>query len=58
MNILKTRTGAAVLAISAVLALYATAAWRVEQTRLAPHSVATCHLGHCVPHTASLSALR
>lgn len=58
MNILKTRKCAAVLAISAVLALYATAAWRVEQIRHAPHSVASCNLEHCVPHTASLSALR
>ncbi|WP_198291596.1 hypothetical protein [Pseudomonas asplenii] len=58
MNILRTRKCAAVLAISAVLALYATAAWRVEQIRQTPHTVATCNLEHCVPHTASLSALR
>ncbi|MCU1738938.1 MULTISPECIES: hypothetical protein [unclassified Pseudomonas] len=46
------------LAITAVVALYATAAWRVEQIRQAPRELSTCHLDYCVPHTASLSALR
>ncbi|BBP75341.1 hypothetical protein HX881_15780 [Pseudomonas gingeri] len=58
MNILKTRKCAAVLAVCAVVALYATAAWRVEQLRQTPRNLSTCNLEHCVPHTASLSALR
>ncbi|NWB85110.1 MULTISPECIES: hypothetical protein [unclassified Pseudomonas] len=58
MNILKTRKCAAVLAVTAVVALYATAAWRVEQIRQTPRGLSTCHLDFCVPHTASLSALR
>ncbi len=58
MNILKTRKCAMAFAITAVLALYATAAWRVEQLRQAPRVVFSCHMDYCVPHTASLSALR
>ncbi|MBV6750496.1 hypothetical protein KV580_09330 [Pseudomonas chlororaphis] len=58
MNILKTRKCAMVFAVTAVLALYAVAAWRVEQIRQAPLGLSTCHLDYCVPHTASLSALR
>ena len=44
--------------IAAVMGLYATAAWRVEQARNQPWSAASCSLVHCVPHTATLSALR
>ncbi|WP_167337427.1 hypothetical protein [Pseudomonas batumici] len=58
MNILKTRNCAFVLAITAVAALYTVAAWRVEQIRQTPRVVSTCQMEHCVPHTASLNALR
>lgn len=54
----KSRKCAIVFAIAAVMGLYATAAWRVEQTRNQPWSAASCGLAHCVPHTATLSALR
>ncbi|MGB3122909.1 MAG: hypothetical protein WBB95_03795 [Pseudomonas sp.] len=40
-------------------ALYGTAAYRVEQTRLQPAAFAIgCHQGLCVPRTGSFSALR
>lgn len=40
-------------------ALYGTAAYRVEQTRMQPPSFAiSCHQDQCVPHTGSFSALR
>jgi len=54
----RTRKCAVVFTILAVAGLYATAAWRVEQTRNQPWSAASCSLAHCVPHTATLSALR
>lgn len=54
----KTRKCAIVFTIAAVMGLYATAAWRVEQARNQPWSAASCSLDHCVPHTATLSALR
>ncbi|MDU9390424.1 hypothetical protein ACIP1T_05205 [Pseudomonas japonica] len=54
----KSRKCAIVCAIAAVMGLYATAAWRVEQARNQPWSAASCSLAHCVPHTATLSALR
>ena len=54
----KSRKCAVVFAIVAVMGLYATAAWRVEQARNQPWSAASCSLVHCVPHTATLSALR
>ena len=54
----KTRKCAVFFAIAAVLGVYATAAWRVEQARNQPWSAASCSLAHCVPHTATLSALR
>lgn len=55
---LKSRRCAVVCAIAAVLGLYGTAAYRVEQARHQPYSAASCSLAHCVPHTATLSALR
>jgi len=40
-------------------ALYGTAAYRVEQTRMQPAAFAiSCHQGQCVPRTGSFSALR
>lgn len=55
---LKSRRCAVICAIAAVLGLYAAAAYRVEQARHQPNSAASCSLAHCVPHTATLSALR
>lgn len=55
---LNARKCATVCALAAVFGLYAAAAYRVEQARNQPHSAASCSLAHCVPHTASLSALR
>ncbi|MGH8383331.1 hypothetical protein [Pseudomonas sp.] len=55
---LKSRKCAVICAIAAVIGLYAAAAYRVEQARHQPHSAASCSLAHCVPHTATLSALR
>ena len=40
-------------------ALYGTAAYRVEQTRMQPVAFAiSCHQDQCVPRTGSFSALR
>lgn len=39
-------------------ALYGTAAYRVEQTRMQPTFAISCHQDQCVPHTGSFSALR
>ncbi|MDG2967570.1 hypothetical protein PUN49_11035 [Pseudomonas extremaustralis] len=39
-------------------ALYGTAAYRVEQTRMQPSFAISCHQTQCVPHTGSFSALR
>ncbi|QJI27804.1 hypothetical protein HKK55_03470 [Pseudomonas sp. ADAK18] len=43
---------------AAATALYGTAAYRVEQTRMKPSLAASCDRDHCIPQTASLSALR
>lgn len=55
---LKSRKCAVICAIAVVVGLYAAAAYRVEQARHQPYSAASCSLAHCVPHTATLSALR
>lgn len=39
-------------------ALYGTAAYRVEQTRMQPTFAISCHQDQCVPRTGSFSALR
>ena len=39
-------------------ALYGTAAYRVEQTRMQPTFAVSCHQDLCVPRTGSFSALR
>jgi hypothetical protein len=57
MNI-KIRRCLSVVGVAAVIALYATSAYRVEMTRLAPNHVASCSFGHCVPANATFSALR
>jgi hypothetical protein len=56
MNIKITRC-LSVVGIAAVIALYATSAYRVELARQAPQ-VASCSFGHCVPANATFSALR
>ncbi|MFC6338626.1 hypothetical protein [Pseudomonas karstica] len=56
---LKTRKYLMIFTLCAVAtALYGTAAYRVEQTRMKPSLAASCEHNHCVPHTASLNALR
>jgi hypothetical protein len=54
----KSRKCAVICAMAAVVGLYAAAAYRVEQIRNQPYSAASCSLAHCVPHTATLSALK
>nr|NLU58706.1 hypothetical protein [Pseudomonas sp. BIGb0427] len=54
----KSRKCAVICAMAAAVGLHATAAWRVEQIRNQPYSAASCSLAHCVPHTATLSALK
>jgi hypothetical protein len=39
-------------------ALYGTAAYRVEQTRMQPSFAISCNQDQCIPHTGSFSALR
>lgn len=55
---LKSRRCAVVFAITAVLGLYATAAYRVELLRQQPHSASSCSLAHCLPHSGTLSAVK
>ncbi|NWC90846.1 MULTISPECIES: hypothetical protein [unclassified Pseudomonas] len=43
---------------AAATALYGTAAYRVEQTRLQPNYASSCNKDHCVGHMASFSSLR
>lgn len=43
---------------AATLALYGTAAWRVEQLRQLPREYASCNFERCIPHNATLNALR
>lgn len=43
---------------AAATALYGTAAYRVEQTRMQPAYASSCNHDHCVGHTASFSSLR
>ncbi|MFB4393282.1 MULTISPECIES: hypothetical protein [unclassified Pseudomonas] len=55
---IKTRRCAVVLALVAVAGLFGSACWRVESIRNQPTASATCVHDHCVPHAATLSALR
>nr|BFE90945.1 hypothetical protein GCM10020185_14810 [Pseudomonas brassicacearum subsp. brassicacearum] len=43
---------------AATLALYGTAAYRVEQARQLPREYASCNFERCIPHSATLNALR
>jgi len=58
MNIKTRRYLAIFITCTATLALYGTAAYRVEQARQQPRSDASCNLEQCIPHTATLNALR
>ncbi|WP_457254298.1 hypothetical protein [Pseudomonas juntendi] len=55
---IKSRRVALVMALSAVAALYGSACWRAELLRSQPSTAASCEQAHCVPHTATLSAVR
>jgi hypothetical protein len=55
----KTRRYLAIFITCAVtLVLYGTAAWRVEQLRNLPREYASCNFERCIPHNATLNALR
>lgn len=59
--IMSTRTRrylAIFITCAATLALYGTAAWRVEQLRQLPREYASCNFERCIPHNATLNALR
>ncbi|HHJ1298584.1 hypothetical protein NP856_13640 [Pseudomonas sp. 17391] len=55
---IKTRRFAVVMALFAVAGLYGSACWRVELLRDQPSSAANCQHAHCVPQSATLSAVR
>lgn len=55
---IKSRRCAFVFALAAVAGLYGSACWRVELLRNQPNSAAVCPQGQCVPHTATLSAVK
>lgn len=58
MNIKIKRYLAIFLTCSATVALYGTAAYRVEQARQLPRTYVSCNLEHCIPYSATLNALR
>ncbi|VVO46066.1 hypothetical protein AB4P91_11855 [Pseudomonas sp. B21128] len=58
MNIKTKRYCAIFITCAATLALYGTAAWRVEQQRQLPREYASCNYERCIPHNATLNALR
>jgi hypothetical protein len=58
MNIKTRRYLAIFVTCGITLALYGTAAYRVEQARQLPRSYASCNLEQCVPHSATLNTLR
>jgi len=55
---IKSRRVALVMALTAVAALYGSACWRAELLRNQPSAANRCEQAHCVPHTATLSAVR
>ncbi|WDY58991.1 hypothetical protein [Pseudomonas sp. PSKL.D1] len=55
---IRTRRFAIVFALMAVAGLYGSACWRVELLRSQPSSAASCQHEHCVPQSATLSAVR
>jgi uncharacterized membrane protein YjjP (DUF1212 family) len=58
MNIKTRRYFAIFITCTATLALYGTAAYRVEQARQQPRVAASCGVDQCIPHNATLNALR
>ncbi|WP_413794326.1 MULTISPECIES: hypothetical protein [unclassified Pseudomonas] len=58
MNIKTRRRLAIFVTCAATLALYGTAAYRVEQARQLPREHASCNFERCIPHSATLNALR
>jgi uncharacterized membrane protein YjjP (DUF1212 family) len=59
MNIKTRRYLAIFITCALTLALYGTAAYRVEQARQQPRSeFASCNFERCIPQTATLNALR
>jgi hypothetical protein len=58
MNIKTKRRLAIFVTCTATLALYGTAAYRVEQARQLPREYASCNFERCIPHNATLNALR
>ncbi len=56
--IITTRKYAMTFLIIMVTALYATAAWRVEQARNAPRLELSCSTTMCLPHSGAFNALR
>ena len=46
------------MALIAVASLYGSACWRAELLRSQPSAAHSCLQAHCVPHTATLSAVR
>lgn len=56
MNI-KTRKCMLALSVLTLSALYATAAWRAEQTRLSPQLHGSCSLAMCMQRSAAFSYL-
>ncbi len=55
---IKSRRVALVMALTAVAGLYGSACWRAELLRSQPSVVNSCEQAHCVPHSATLSAVR
>ncbi|VVN41950.1 hypothetical protein PS862_03400 [Pseudomonas fluorescens] len=58
MNIKTRRYLAIFITCAATLALYGTAAWRVEQLRQLPREAASCNFERCMPHNTTFNALR
>lgn len=55
---INSRRVALVMALTAVAALYGSACWRAELLRSQPSVANSCEQVHCVPHSATLSAVR
>ncbi|MDQ0739139.1 MULTISPECIES: hypothetical protein [unclassified Pseudomonas] len=56
---IKTRKYLMIVSLCALAsALYGTAAYRVEQTRMQPTFAISCHQDLCLPRSGSFSALR
>ncbi|MCO7514619.1 hypothetical protein NJF44_05385 [Pseudomonas guariconensis] len=55
---IRSRRWTLALIVIAVAGLYGSACWRVELLRNQPNAAASCAQEHCVPHTATLSAVR